>query len=742
MTTQTTTSPLMPATERPVPFQVRADLIVQRIAYEGTSNWVIKDPASLKYHRLTDSQYFLLNLLDGAATVRQLQEQLQRAYPQVHWTARAVQTMIADFHSKRLVLSDRLGQTRTFINDRVKQRWQKVRSVLFSFLFLRFPGWEPSRILDVLYPLVRWAFRPSVVVPLVLFVIGSWLWSAAHFDAFRKELPEFSQFFNWPNLFYLWLTLAVTKIFHEFGHALTCRHYGGECHEIGIMLLVFSPTLYCDVSDAWMMPNKWHRIWIGGAGMFVELVISALALIVWWNTQPGLMHQLALNVFFITSISTVVFNANPLIKFDGYYMLADFLEIPNLRAKAGKTLREWFGWVCLGIEPKPDPFDPTQGRGWFVLYAIAAPLYRCLLIVTIGLFLYTALKPYRLESIGATLAIASVASLLGMTVWNVIRMIRTPRETPLSRVRIRATLFAMAAVIAGIGFIPVPIYIEAPFTVQPVDVGHVYNSLPGTLSDVLVNPGTRVEAGETLAILINEEKEDRLREMETELDVQRARVETFHALGSSAEKALAEQRIDSLQQQIAELRSELAQLTIKAPLAGTVIAPASRPEPDLEAVRGRLPRWWGMPLDPENLGAFLEERTHLCSIAPSERMEAVLLIDQLDRNELDVGSTIRLKLDHLPYDVFATPIRDISHRQQEYAPPQLSNKSGGTLPTVTDEEGLERLTSVAYEATVDLDVPTDQVQTGYRGRARLLLTHKPLAFWLYRWLRRALYFRL
>src|SRR5262249_41833959 len=176
-----------------------------------------------------------------------------------------------------------------------------------------------------------------------------------------QKLPEFKQFFGWPNLIYLYLTIAVTKVLHELGHGLTCRHFGGECHEIGIIFLVFSPTMYCDVSDSWMLRSKWQRIAIGGAGMWVETVLSSLALYVWWFTRPGLLHHLCLNVFFISSVSTVIFNANPLMRYDGYYMLSDLLEIPNLSEKARTLLRNTFAHVCLGIDFREDAFMPSGG---------------------------------------------------------------------------------------------------------------------------------------------------------------------------------------------------------------------------------------------------------------------------------------------------------------------------------------------------------------------------------------------
>ena len=140
----------------------------------------------------------------------------------------------------------------------------------------------------------------------------------------------------------------MTKVLHEFGHGLSCKHFGGECHEMGVMILVLTPCLYCNVSDSWMLPNKWHRAAIGAAGMYVEVVLASICTFIWWFTEPGLFNYLCLNVMFICSVSTVMFNANPLLRYDGYYILADILEIPNLRQKATHDPQPQAGAVVPG----------------------------------------------------------------------------------------------------------------------------------------------------------------------------------------------------------------------------------------------------------------------------------------------------------------------------------------------------------------------------------------------------------
>src|SRR5207247_2206343 len=160
-----------------------------------------------------------------------------------------------------------------------------------------------------------------------------------HFETFRDKLPSYHEFFSFSTVFYLWISLGVVKVIHEFGHGLSCKKFGGEVHEMGLLFLVFSPCMYCNVSDSWMIPSKWKRIVISSAGIYVELLIAALATFVWWNTpnQP-FVNNLSLSLMIVCSVSTVVFNANPLMRYDGYYVLADWIEIPNLRERSNRYI--------------------------------------------------------------------------------------------------------------------------------------------------------------------------------------------------------------------------------------------------------------------------------------------------------------------------------------------------------------------------------------------------------------------
>lgn len=734
----------VPSALRPIPMRMRPDLVIERIDYQGVRSFVIKDPVGLKYHRLRPEQYRALQLLDTERSLEGLRDALRVEFPALHLQLTDVQSLVSDLHKGGLVYTERPGQGAAMLGKWRIERRKKIKQTLKNFMYLRLPGWDPERTLRAMMPFVRWFFQPWAVAATWTFVISAWLVLGVNFGAFSRAMPEFQQFFGWPNVVYMWVTLALCKIAHEFGHGLSCKYFGSECHEMGVMLLVFSPCLYCDVTDSWMLRNKWKRIAIGAAGMYVEVVISAVAIYVWLAAGEGLTKMLALNIFFVTTVTTVIFNLNPLMRFDGYYMLSDFLEIPNLRQKAEKLLREKFGWYCLGIEPKHDPFMPETGTFWFVTYAVSAYLYRWFVMFGIATFLYTWLKPYDLQSIGATMAVFSIGGALVAPCVGLYRMLNAPRTDPLSKPKIALTLTAFAAVVVAAAFIPLPLHVKAPFLIEPAEARTVYVVRPGELTQVNVAPGDHVEKGDVLAVLSDPQTEDELRTLEAERDTELERANAFEAARDEAQYAVSRERVASLEKRIEDMKEQLRHLTLTAPASGTVVAATAQQRPQ-QRDSETLPTWKGTPLDEENRGAFLEAGTALLVVAPEEttgKVEATLLVDQADRNDVFEGQEVELRFDHIPDKLYDSKVETFSARHVEFAPPPLSNKYGGPLPTVSEQDGRERLSGNAYQATVMLDADPDLMRPGLRGRARLDAPNRSAWVWAWRWIRQTFHFKL
>lgn len=729
--------------DRELPLRTRPDLRIERIGYQGTGYWIVKDPVALRYYRLTREQHQVLDSMREPNTLEKIHEDLQRENPSIPVKLSDVQNLLADLHEKNLLYTTRLGQGRPLLDLHKKNTRKEILQTMQNFLFLKLPGWDPEWTLYAIYPFFKWMYSTWAVMMVVTLATAALLLVGVQFEEFQSKLPEFQQFFGWPNLLYMYLVIAGAKVIHEFGHGLTCKHFGGECHKIGMMLLVFSPTLYCDVSDSWMMKNKWHRIWIGGAGAYIEVFLSSLAVFGWWFSQPGMFNYLCLNLFFVTTVSTVIFNLNPLIRFDGYYMLSDYLEIPNLKQKADKALMKAFAWYCLGIHMPDDPFAPDRNRHWFILYAVASWIYKWVLVLSIALFLYTWMKPYGLQNLAVSLTAMSLGTMiygLGKSLYQILSM---QRNEPMSKLKIAFSTLVFAGLIACLMMIPVPWWIHSSFTLEPYQVQHVYSISPGELQEVKVQPGTEVEAGDVLVLLKNEELDDQQRKIQTELETSQAMRKTAVALNDPDELRMSDERISSLTDQLNQINDQIQHLTIRAPISGKVIAAESKPEPRLSpTAKPELRTWYGTIFEERNLQAYLEPATHVLSIAPSKEMQAVLLVSQDDRNELDLGTPVKLRCYHLPDLIFEGSITSIADRQSDFAPRQLSNKSGGDLATVTDNEGREQLTELAYQATVKLNEQTDLMRTGLSGRAMFIVDKRSVGGWIWRYLRQTFHFRL
>jgi putative peptide zinc metalloprotease protein len=729
------------SSQRPIPLQGRTDLVAESMDFQGARWWVLKDPIGLQYHRLQAQQYSVLKLLDGQRSLKEIRDELAKEFPAVPLQLIDVQRMITSLFTEGLVWSRRPGQAGQIVSRQHQAAMKKLRQSLGNVLSIRLPGWDPDRTLTWMNKNLGWIFHPVTGLAALVLVAATWTLLLVQFQEFQNRLPEFQQFFGWQNLVWLWLTLAATKIIHEFGHGLSCKHFGGECHEMGVMLLVFSPTLYCDVTDSWMMPNKWHRIWIAAAGMIIEIVLSALAILVWWFTTPGLLNHLCLNIFFVTTITTVIFNANPLMRYDGYYMLSDWLGIPNLRSKATQALRSSFSSFCLGITTPPDPLMPPRGRGWFIVYALATTVYGWFVLSAVLIFLYFVLKPYGLQSIGIALAAVSLFGIVSNLVVTLIKILMAPRSEPMSRFRAISTVVVIAAAVCAAMMIPLPWYIEAPFLIEPHDAVQVMTSVAGELVSFDVRPGQFVQQGDLLATLRDPEKEDQLNLLQAGRESQLAEIAMLHALEHDGEHAIALKQLQTIDRRIADLKQQLEQLTIIAPISGKVIEAPRIPEPP-QSQRRRLNEWSGQISNPAHLGCLVPVRTHLLSIAPSDRMEAVLYLDQAHRDDLTVDQQIEIKFDHLADRTDRAIVLEIAREHSDVAPPSLSSKLGGSLTSTTDAAGRERLTSVAYQARVIIDDETFLLKPGMRGNARFLVDRRSAAQWIWRAFRRTMHFRL
>ncbi len=412
-----------------------------------------------------------------------------------------------------------------------------------------------------------------------------------------------------------------------------------------------------------------------------------------------------------------------MLRYDGYYILADLMEIPNLRQKATSILSRKLGEWCLGLEMGEDPFLPQSNQLFFALYSLAAAAYRWVIAFSICWFLYKLFESYHLKFVGQLVVAASLWALFFTPLYQLGKFFYVPgRLDKVKKPHMYATLGILAAVALIVFFLPLPSSVLATFEIQARDAKPVYIEVPGKLVSIDTEPGRQVEEGTELGQLRNIDLELEISKLSMQAVQYRSRLDSLRRQGYSDPHAKAqipftEEGLKSAEEQLQKKNGDLDRLCLKAPIAGTVLPPPLTPrrdDPD-----GQLPSWSGTPLEKENLGAFLQEGVLFCQVGDPRKLEAVLVIDQADRNLIRADQPVDIKIDELPLHTFSSKIDEIAESELKISPQRLSSKSGGELATKTDpHSGVERPMSTSYQARVPLDDETGLLRLGLRGTAR------------------------
>jgi putative peptide zinc metalloprotease protein len=694
-------------TESTVAVRRRTDLRAVETHHRFGSAFVVKDPVAMKYHRLSDREFFVLEQLDGAVSLKELQRRFEQAFPGER---------VGSTDLQRLLDRSRLEQRR---------RWKQKLS---GMLCIRFPGVDPEPLLRRLEPWVRPLIsRVGLVIVLLLWVAAA-MQVAAHFDTLLLELKRVDRWLRPEALLLLAAVIGFTKILHELGHAVVCKRFGGECHQIGPLLLVFTPALYCDTSDSWMLPNRWHRAAVGLAGMATEAVIAALAVFIWSETSPGVIHTIALNLIVVCSVSTIAINANPLLRYDGYFVLADLCEVPNLGDESHRLLKRSFQRLMFGIRDSATEPSTFSAKSWLMFYALLAMTYRVALTILILWFLSRMLRPIGLESLGLVICGAVV---LGMVIRVGLPWIRYWRDGQLQpRIQpLRVWLSGLAvAFVIGILIIPLPSFVAARGRVVARHETPLVARTPGFLTLLEHRPGQLVAEGETLARLQNREVELQWLAARGRYDTQVQVVDAIRSLALDEPSAVSELPgqlavLEELNSQLVHRQRLLDGLTIRAPHAGLLI---ESPRRTLQQSEGQpLQGWQGSPTDPANQACFLKAGEELVSLVQPNRWEAEVILEQSDVQRIREGAQATVLLDAIPNQVCRGVVRQIAESQWNRSEDADRRDESGA-------QSKESPLTTSYSVRVEIDSRPNPslanlARTGLSARVRIESDHVSLA---------------
>ncbi len=485
--------PLSPAWYRVAALQprLRSHARIHRHEYRGELWYVLTDRLSRRAHRFGPAAHFVLGLMNGRRTVQEIWEASLERFGEDAPAQDEVIQLLGQLHGAEILQCEVAPDVDELLRRSQTLDRRSRLAKLMSPLAIKVPLVDPDRLLEHLLPWYRPLFGP-LGAAVWLLVVG-WAciaagqnWEALTHDVGHRSLaPE--------NLLLIALVFPLLKALHEFGHACAVKAWGGEVHEMGVMLLVLMPVPYVDASASSAFAEKGRRVVVGAAGMIVEVFAAAVALFFWLEMEPGVPRAILFNVMLIAGVSTVIFNANPLLRFDGYYILADLLEMPNLRQRAQQNFASLFQRRLLGLDlPAP---DATPGeRMWLLAFQVLSFLYR--ITVTLAIAVFVANQYF---VVGVVLALWALASGFLLPLLGMLQYLAANPRLGGNRSRAVAASAALAAVLFVLLFVvPVPSWTNAQGVVAVPEQSMVRAGSDGFVTKVIAQPGQRVRRGDPL----------------------------------------------------------------------------------------------------------------------------------------------------------------------------------------------------------------------------------------------------
>jgi putative peptide zinc metalloprotease protein len=561
--------------------RLRSHARIHRHDYRDAVWYVLEDTSSGRCHRFSVAAHYLIGLMDGARTVQQIWDAAVARLGDDAPTQDETIRLLGQMHAADVLLCDLPPDSREIFERREKQAQKQLVQRLAQPLAVRIPLFDPDRFLTRAMPLVRPLFSWLGLLLWLGVVAAGAVLAASHWSALTHNITD--RVLSAQNLVLLWLAYPLVKSVHELGHGFAAKHWGGEVHEIGIMLLVLMPVPYVEASSASAFREKHKRIVVGAIGIMVELFLAALAMILWVNVEPGTARALAFNVMLIGGVSTLLFNGNPLLRFDGYYVLSDLIEVPNLATRSNQYLSYLVQRRVFDVRDAEPPSAGPGERGWLLFYGVASFVYRMFIMFVIILFIAA-----QFFVIGVLLAIWAVAiQLLWPLLKNIGFLLNSPR---LNRRRARAVLTSGGLVLLlglFLVLVPVPSWTRAEGVVWLPEQSRVRAQADGVVLRLLAVPDSRVGPGDALVEMDDPALRHQVRLLEARQRELEARL-TEAQITDRAGVQVVREGIAVVAADLARARERLAALTVQSGAAGRFVVPGAADLPGRYLRRGEL----------------------------------------------------------------------------------------------------------------------------------------------------------
>ncbi len=698
-------------------FTLRSELKFDARANDKTSFVVIEDPVRSKFFQIGSKEYRFVASIDGNRTPREIMTALNAASLENshdestsdEFTEDTVAQICQWLVQSNLVFGQAIDNAKR-LNQQANTLRRSKMVGLINPISCKFKLFNPNHLLSKIKPYTEWVFSWWFFCVWLVVAVLAMTKVYGHWDQMGSASCGILSGYSWIWLLITWVAL---KVVHEAAHGVACRRYGGEVPEAGVLLLLFTPMAYVNVTSMWRFSNRWHRMVVSAAGMYVELFVSFLALIL-WTRSTGIVADIAFNVFLMSSVTTILFNANPLMRFDGYFLLSDLMGIPNLYPKGTKWFGDRLKHIIFGVPKTPNLCSPDELRR-VAVYGSMAFFWKISISVslTIG-------AGVLFNGLGLILSAFGIGLWFGMPIYQQTKLLFGPMaKHPVSPVRVGISGLVLMTMCASLFWVlKAPATKSAPAIVQFANETMIRAKADGFVSEILVADGAPVQQGQPLLTLANPQLENEVFELErlaNEAKIQYRIYTKQHELSL----AMAElKKHEELNEQLNEKRGEADGLRILAPFDGFVF------QRGLE----------------HQIGNFAKRGDPLLSIAQRQTKEVVVSIDQRDLESIkgNEGEFLRVALPGL--NVFASKLVRVEPKASETPThPSLCAHAGGPLdvrPASAASEQSDQpkfeLLSPRFNVVLELESETSkELSSGQRGRAFFSTCEQSLGSYFY-----------
>lgn len=691
----------------PLKPRLRVGVEVTRQRFRGRLWFVVEDAASNQYFRMTESAYRFVGLLDGTRTVEDALARCETAIGDRAPTRGEAVTLLGHLYSNNLLSADASPDAEAMLLRGRRRTARELKGRLKSFLFVQIPLLDPDRFLTrwswLAAPIfTRWGLLAWLVLLLAAaFAVGR---RAGDFTAAAGDVLSPS------NLGWLILSFILIKLAHELGHGFACKVLGrrerstgaaGECHELGVLLIVLLPIPYVDASSSWTLRSRWKRIIVNAAGMYFEVALASIAALVWASTAVGSQaNALAYNAVLLAGVTTILFNANPLLRYDGYYILSDLCEAPNLYQRSREAIYYYAKKYLFKAREPRDPATSVRSRNWLALYGVASAIYRVVVLLVIIRFIAG-----QLFALGLVVAIVAAVMLFSAPLVELVKYLAS--STEIARTRRRSGLItagAALAILLILGAIPVPDRVRVEGVVDPVRSAEVFAGADGFV-DWIETDATPVSAGDPLIRQHNRETQAVLQQVSARLGATRTGRLASLAEPSTASILLQRERV--LEQQLEQTRDQINRLDQLAPFDGIWVTPIGERANGAFVKRG------------ERLGQIVDPQQLRIRAVLSQSAAASLAVEAMDR-PVDLRPLMR------PAQRFSGSVQSLSSVGRSTLPSAaLGSGGGGSTPIDPSEESGAQARSPVFEVVIEPDSGAG-LYAGQRVQVRFERDPKPV----------------